>query len=84
MVTGKGRCSRSTVPKFLDMPKFVRIYCVHNCKQASSVDVESTLTIGSCGTGRGPISTRVSAAIPSALSVHARTPEEIHEMYLRD
>lgn len=38
-------------------------------------------TIGSTGMGRGPISTRVSAAMPAALIVHAAVPFWIQVMY---
>lgn len=39
------------------------------------------LTIGSCGTGRGPISTVVSAAMPACFNVHATVPLDIQVIY---
>lgn len=62
--TGKGRCSTSTVPKFSDIPRLAMRYFPEREFMYVREGRQKQRTIGSCGTGLGPISTRVSAATP--------------------
>ena len=83
MVVGKVKCSKPIKPKFGEIPKFRIMYW-----QMPSAHVEIRRwvneirrTIGSCGTGLGPIFTLGSAAVPPEFIVHAVLLSFIHVMY---
>ena len=71
-------------PKFGEIPKLMIIYYESDrglVSKRARVTEDGTHTIGSCGTGLGPIFTLSSAAVPAAFIVHADLLLLIQVMY---